>query len=200
MKQLKYINLNNSNIHDCNFMSNLVHLEKLKLFDVIEYYDTFYEILKTLTNLTELSISIPYTYKEIWNFSDNIVYCNKLKKLDMKLLNVESNQYCNNNIEYIPILISIFNNLKSIESLNLSENMISMKEFEMLIEKVGVMGDLDYLNVYVAENNTNEIQDSNSLFKNVKMLNNLKMLIIKSKNENFKYLNKMRMFLDIILY
>lgn len=200
MKQLKYINLNNSNIHDCNFMSNLVHLEKLKLFDVIEYYDTFYEILKTLTNLTELSISIPYTYKEIWNFSDNIVYCNKLKKLDMKLLNVESNQYCNNNIEYIPILISIFNNLKSIESLNLSENMISMKEFEMLIEKVGVMGDLDYLNVYVAENNTNEIQDSNSLFKNVKMLNNLKMLIIKSKNEDFKYLNKMRMFLDIILY
>lgn len=200
MKQLKYINLNNSNIHDCNFMSNLVHLEKLKLFDVIEYYDTFYEILKTLTNLTELSISIPYTYKEIWNFSDNIVYCNKLKKLDMKLLNVESNQYCNNNIEYIPILISIFNNLKSIESLNLSENMISMKEFEMLIEKVGVMGDLDYLNVYVAENNTNEIQDSNSLFKNVKMLNNLKMLIIKSKNENLKYLNKMRMFLDIILY
>lgn len=200
MKQLKYINLNNSNIHDCNFMSNLVHLEKLKLFDVIEYYDTFYEILKTLTNLTELSISIPYTYKEIWNFSDNIVYCNKLKKLDMKLLNVESNQYCNNNIEYIPILISIFNNLKSIKSLNLSENMISMKEFEMLIEKVGVMGDLDYLNVYVAENNTNEIQDSNSLFKNVKMLNNLKMLIIKSKNENFKYLNKMRMFLDIILY
>lgn len=197
MKQLKYINLNNSNIHDCNFMSNLVHLEKLKLFDVIEYYDTFYEILKTLTNL---SISIPYTYKEIWNFSDNIVYCNKLKKLDMKLLNVESNQYCNNNIEYIPILISIFNNLKSIESLNLSENMISMKEFEMLIEKVGVMGDLDYLNVYVAENNTNEIQDSNSLFKNVKMLNNLKMLIIKSKNENLKYLNKMRMFLDIILY
>lgn len=200
MKQLKYINLNNSNIHDCNFMSNLVHLEKLKLFDVIEYYDTFYEILKTLTNLTELSISIPYTYKEIWNFSDNIVYCNKLKKLDMKLLNVESNQYCNNNIEYIPILISIFNNLKSIESLNLSENMISMKEFEMLIEKMGVMGDLDYLNVYVAENNTNEIQDSNSLFKNVKMLNNLKMLIIKSKNEDFKYLNKMRMFLDIILY
>lgn len=200
MKQLKYINLNNSNIHDCNFMSNLVHLEKLKLFDVIEYYDTFYEILKTLTNLTELSISIPYTYKEIWNFSDNIVYCNKLKKLDMKLLNVESNQYCNNNIEYIPILISIFNSLKSIESLNLSENMISMKEFEMLIEKVGVMGDLDYLNVYVAENNTNEIQDSNSLFKNVKMLNNLKMLIIKSKNENLKYLNKMRMFLDIILY
>lgn len=207
MKQLKYINLNNNNIHDCIFLSNLVRLERLKLFDLIEYYDTFYANLKTLTNLCELSISIPYSYKGIWNFSDNIIFCTKLKKLDLKFINVDS-FLCNsnnninsinntNNLEFVPILISIFNNLKFIESINLSENMMNMKEFKMLIEKVGIMSELEYLNVYIGDNNMNEKECE---LLNERKLNNLKMLIIKRKNEDLKFVNKMKMFLDIVLY